>query len=90
MTTNQRIAKALANSGLTRSEFAAAMGVSIDSLNSWLTDRRTARESMARLAESISKAPFPPGIRDDWQCAGASGPRTKARAKAMRKPPFAK
>ena len=26
--------------------------------------------------------------RDDWQLPGPSGPRTKKRAKAMRKPPF--
>ena len=33
------------------------------------------------------KGPFY-GCRDDWQMPGPSGPRTKARAKAMRAPPF--
>jgi len=28
--------------------------------------------------------------RNDWQSPGPSGPRTKARAKRMRKPPFKK
>ena len=35
-----------------------------------------------------SKGPFD-GVRDDWQSPGPSGPATKARAAAMRKPPFA-
>jgi len=35
----------------------------------------------------MKKGPFS-GCRDDWQMPGRSGPKTKRRAKKMRKPPF--
>ena len=53
--TNERIALALMKSGMTRAEFASALGVSVWSVDSWVNGRRVARESTTRLAEMLTR-----------------------------------
>jgi hypothetical protein len=55
-----------------------------------LSPKESLMKRKGPLSKSKPKGPFAdPDVRNDWQLPGATGPKTKKRAAAMRKPPFA-